>query len=200
MTRPSESTSGVLYHSQWMVRAAARHVGERGLVAFAGVDELAAHRLDVLALGLRPQQRRRPSCPSRPRRGKPKIASAAGFHAVMRSLAVPLEHGERRALEVHAQLLRGELLALLRLASSRVVSSASASFASCNRERSLSSSVERDSRARRVVSDSTSAGARAHARTAGSRRGSGSIPRGTSGCGRPTCRASRRAAPGRTPP
>jgi hypothetical protein len=94
--------------------AVARHVHQRGLVALARFEELAAHRLHVLALGGRGEDRRDGLA-------EHLVGGEAedrlGGRVPRRHVAapVPLDHGERRALEMHAQLLRREELALLRL-------------------------------------------------------------------------------------
>ncbi len=94
--------------------AVARDVDERGLVAFAAFQQLAAHPLHVVAVGGRgeggsdglAEHLVGGEAEDRLGRGVPR-------HHVL--AAVPFDHGERRALEMHAQLLRGEQLALLRL-------------------------------------------------------------------------------------
>ncbi len=95
--------------------AAARRVGERGLVSVARIEELAAHRLGVLALVVGGEEQRH-GLADRVGRGIAEDRLGRRVPLGDASLHVPLEHRERRALEVDAQLLRREELALLRLA------------------------------------------------------------------------------------
>ncbi len=111
--RPPGSTSGVLYHSHWMV-CPLRVTFSRLTLVPSRDSTSSAHIASTAAAldgGTTNSVARRPIA-SPP--GKPKMASAAGFHAVTRCVAVPLDDRERRALDVHAQLLRRDEFRLLR--------------------------------------------------------------------------------------
>ena len=93
---------------------AAGHVLKAHLGAVAGLHELQPHRLHRVGGPGRHDELRR-ALADRIAPGEAEDRLGRGVprgHAVV---AVPLDHGERRALDVHAHLLRGDELALLRL-------------------------------------------------------------------------------------
>ena len=139
------------------VAAAARHVRERGLVALARFEQLPAHRL---------------AGPRAPRARRAAAASGLADRLVGGEAedrlggGVPRGDASWRSHSITASGVRSKCMRSFCAATSSpccafrrsACSSASASLVSCSRGRARSaSSLESDSRARRIVSESTSA-------------------------------------------